>query len=276
MGIASAPANEVRERRRQHASATTDEGTTDEAAAGSAADALRPAGSPGDEVPGETTDSPSTPSGGRTAPRASTPSTGPVFVDLTGRRSRTWRRAGTVAALCCACYAATLVATLIGSDAGAPFLRLPRAMGLDRETGPRPAPAADGGRSASPSPEASPGAADGTAGTGTLAAAGPSWSAEPHSEPRRASAGPSDIPVVDAERATPPRASASGPPAPGPGSGGSPTAEPSHLPGTGAGSEPPADDGDDAQVPEPEETSSGRGPLGDLVGGLLGGLLGGV
>ncbi|MFB8030514.1 MULTISPECIES: hypothetical protein [unclassified Streptomyces] len=238
-------------------------------------DLPRVAGTQADGGPGEAADSPPA-RAGRPAPRSPAPSTGPVFVDLTGRRSRTWRRAGTVAALCCACYATTLVATLIGSDSSAPFLRLPRAMGLDRESGPRPTATPDGGRSPSPSP----GAADGTTGPGTLLAAGPSTSAGPTAaDGLRASAGPSDIPVgdavADAAPSRTPASGTSGQPAQDAGSDGSSTAEPSSPPETGTGTEPPAGGGDDAQAPEPEETPASRGPLGDLVGGLLSGLLGG-
>lgn len=57
----------------------------------------------------------------------------PVFVDSTGRRNRTWRRAGTVATLCCACYATTVAVALVGGDSSAPFLQLPRAMAAERQ-----------------------------------------------------------------------------------------------------------------------------------------------
>ncbi|MFC8228304.1 hypothetical protein [Streptomyces sp. NPDC057287] len=214
-----------------------------------------------------------TSAGSRPAPRAPAPSSGPVFVDLTGRRSRTWRRVGTIAALCCACYAATLVATLIGSDSSAPFLRLPRAMGLDHESGPRPTPTPDGGRSASPAAETS----DGLPGPGALPAVGPSGGAAP--EPLRASPGPPHIPAVDAApAATPPRApvsGTSGQPTQGAGGGGSSAAEPSTPPKASTGPETPADGSDGAQDPEHEGASPSGGLLGDLVGGLLGGLLGG-
>lgn len=63
---------------------------------------------------------------------AGLPSGRPVFVDVTGRRGRTWRRAGTVTALCCACYATTVGIALVGGDSSAPFLHMPRAMGLAR------------------------------------------------------------------------------------------------------------------------------------------------
>lgn len=222
---------------------------------------------------------------GRPVTRGPAPSTGPVFVDMTGRRSRTWRRAGTLAALCCACYATTLVATLIGSDSSAPFLQLPRAMGLEREAGARPAP--DGG--GTPAGET----ADGETVPGTSGAAGPSRSAEAVTpEPLRASPGPSDIPVVETGRsAAPPKAAAPAVPGPATQDDGDDDASapvPSTAPDTGAesgagtgdgtgneaGNETPADSGEDTPATEPEDTTPSGHPLGDLVGGLLGGLLG--
>nr|WSS65922.1 hypothetical protein OG284_34070 [Streptomyces sp. NBC_01177] len=89
-------------------------------------------------------DAPDTPEAGAVAPSAR-----PVFVDTTGRRSRTWRRAGAVTALCCVCYATTVAASLVGGDSSAPFLQLPRAMGLERGTGEPSAPAEDADRTAS-------------------------------------------------------------------------------------------------------------------------------
>ncbi|MEV3929313.1 MULTISPECIES: hypothetical protein [unclassified Streptomyces] len=281
MGIASAPANDVRDRQEVRGG-----GRADEDGPAGRPGAKRPAGT----EPGNTADAP--PPGkapatfaGRPAPRGPAPSTGPVFVDMTGRRSRTWRRAGTIAALCCACYATTLVATLIGSDSSAPFLQLPRAMGLEREGAASPAP--DGGQK--PAGEA----ADGTAVPATSGAAVPSRSAEAVTpQSLRASSGPSDIPVVETgHTAAPPKAAE--PVAPGPavqdaGDDAASATKPSTAPdtgaesgagtgdgsGNGAGNETPADSDDDAPATEPEDTAASGHPLGDLVGGLLGGLLG--
>lgn len=48
-----------------------------------------------------------------------------VFVDSTGRRSRTFRRFGWAVTVVCACYATTVAASLVGGDSSAPFLRIP-------------------------------------------------------------------------------------------------------------------------------------------------------
>ncbi len=51
-------------------------------------------------------------------------SDGPVFVDESGRRSKTFRRLGWVLAAVCACYAVTLVVALLGGNSSAPWLPL--------------------------------------------------------------------------------------------------------------------------------------------------------
>lgn len=48
-----------------------------------------------------------------------------VFVDASGRRSRTFRRFGWAVAVVCACYATTVAASLIGGNSSAPFLQIP-------------------------------------------------------------------------------------------------------------------------------------------------------
>jgi hypothetical protein len=52
------------------------------------------------------------------------PSDGPVFVDESGRRSKTYRRAGWVLATICAVYAVTLVVSVLGGNSTAPWLPL--------------------------------------------------------------------------------------------------------------------------------------------------------
>ncbi|MFD9543029.1 hypothetical protein [Streptomyces sp. NPDC060022] len=49
---------------------------------------------------------------------------GPVFVDESGRRSKTYRRLGWVLAAICAVYAVTLVVAVIGGNSSAPWLPL--------------------------------------------------------------------------------------------------------------------------------------------------------
>ncbi|MFE9726436.1 hypothetical protein ACFYQ5_23280 [Streptomyces sp. NPDC005794] len=52
------------------------------------------------------------------------PSDGPVFVDESGRRSKTYRRAGWALATICAVYAVTLVVSVLGGNSSAPWLPL--------------------------------------------------------------------------------------------------------------------------------------------------------
>lgn len=49
----------------------------------------------------------------------------PVFVDESGRRSRTFRRIGILVGTACGAYAVAIVATLLSGNAGAPWLPLP-------------------------------------------------------------------------------------------------------------------------------------------------------
>ncbi|WP_327111565.1 hypothetical protein OG206_02160 [Streptomyces sp. NBC_01341] len=204
----------------------------------------------------------------------------PVFVDATGRRSRTWRLAGTATALYCACYATTVGIALIGGDSSAPFLQLPRAMGLERGGGEKPAASEDEGRAApagDPVPRASTPAARDRA---HPSAAGRS------ADPLRveASSDPADIRVADARPAVPPAGPRdSAMPSDGgaqDGTGGTEPASnsPSPAPGTGGQSGPgvpPADGGGGTPDPEDDgDASASGGPIGDLLGGLLGGLLG--
>ncbi|WP_329166160.1 hypothetical protein OG709_13020 [Streptomyces sp. NBC_01267] len=50
---------------------------------------------------------------------------GPVFVDVSGRRSRKYRRIGWLVALGCACYAVLLLSTVVGGSSTAPWLSIP-------------------------------------------------------------------------------------------------------------------------------------------------------
>ncbi|MFI2783196.1 hypothetical protein [Streptomyces sp. ALB3] len=52
------------------------------------------------------------------------PADGPVFVDESGRRSKTYRRVGWVLAVVCAVYAVTLVVAVLGGNSSAPWLPL--------------------------------------------------------------------------------------------------------------------------------------------------------
>ncbi|MFE2295277.1 hypothetical protein [Streptomyces sp. NPDC059452] len=57
-------------------------------------------------------------------PDSSDSSDGPVFVDESGRRSKTYRRLGWVVASLCAAYAVTLVFAVLGGNSTAPWLPL--------------------------------------------------------------------------------------------------------------------------------------------------------
>ncbi|MFJ8867163.1 hypothetical protein ACIRD6_15595 [Streptomyces sp. NPDC102473] len=89
-------------------------------------------------------------------PSSPEPSDGPVFVDETGRRSKTYRRVGWVLATICAVYAVTLVVAVLGGNSAAPWLPL---SGQDEkhaeEVEVRPAPSDD---VMSRSPGSTPGA----------------------------------------------------------------------------------------------------------------------
>ncbi|MEU6549636.1 hypothetical protein ABZ915_04980 [Streptomyces sp. NPDC046915] len=53
------------------------------------------------------------------------PADGPVFVDASGRRRRTFRRLGMSAGIACAVYAVVIVATLLSGSSDAPWLPVP-------------------------------------------------------------------------------------------------------------------------------------------------------
>ncbi|QXE36609.1 hypothetical protein KQY30_22680 [Streptomyces sp. GMY02] len=81
----------------------------------------------------------------------------PVFVDETGRRGKTFRRAGWIVAIGCASYAVTLAVSMIGGNSTAPWLQIP---GLADDRQPetveiQPAPTVSGSAGESP---ATPGA----------------------------------------------------------------------------------------------------------------------
>ncbi|AEN14254.1 MULTISPECIES: hypothetical protein [unclassified Streptomyces] len=212
---------------------------------------------------------------GRTRPA------GPVFVDVTGRRGRTWRRAGFVAGLACACYAAAVAAALVGGDSGAPFLQLPRAMGADRPTEARPSPTSGGSREVPPSAS---GAASASGVPGADRPSVASWSGVPDApgaSPRTTDDARDEVTptrslpggqAADGTADTPPGGGSGEAPAPAPTTTSAPTQETGGIaqpttapPGSGSGS---------VDEPQTEEAAPSGGPLGNLVGGLLGGLLG--
>ncbi|MDF6062822.1 MULTISPECIES: hypothetical protein [Streptomyces] len=110
------------------------------------------------------------------------PAEGPVFVDESGRRSKTYRRVGWVLAAVSAVYAVTLVVAVLGGNSSAPWLPL---SGQDQKRAEkaevRPAPS---GAAVSGSPGATPGASASASGSAAApapggASASPSGSAAP-------------------------------------------------------------------------------------------------
>ncbi|WP_405390464.1 hypothetical protein OG596_23015 [Streptomyces sp. NBC_01102] len=96
------------------------------------------------------------------------PSEGPVFVDESGRRGKTYRRLGWVLAAICAVYAVTLVVAVLGGNSTAPRLPLSgqeEKQAGDIEVGPAPTDADEVSASPGATPTASVSApvADGAA-----------------------------------------------------------------------------------------------------------------
>ncbi|MFF9619894.1 hypothetical protein [Streptomyces griseosporeus] len=120
-------------------------------------------------------------------------SDGPVFVDESGRRSRTFRRLGILIGLACAVYAVVIVATLVSGNSSAPWLPVPdqkkQEPAGEVDTTPLPgqsaqpsgSPGVSPGASASASDGAtpSPGASTGTAPGATTGSGGPATTADP-------------------------------------------------------------------------------------------------
>ncbi|MEU1703811.1 hypothetical protein ABZ478_00185 [Streptomyces sp. NPDC005706] len=109
---------------------------------------------------------------------------GPVFVDESGRRSRTFRRLGVIVGLACAGYAVVIVATLFSGSSDAPWVPVPgqdeNAPASQVDSPPLPSVSADpapesGGPAATPvvSPTASAGTAPGA---GSLSSSAPGTS----------------------------------------------------------------------------------------------------
>ncbi|MEU0006983.1 hypothetical protein ABZ079_22560 [Streptomyces sp. NPDC006314] len=100
------------------------------------------------------------------APRGTGRDDGPVFVDESGRRSRTFRRLGMLVGLACAVYAVVIVATLLSGSSDAPWLPVPQneeKPASQVDTSPVPAVSAEPSATGSVSPGASPSASGGTA-----------------------------------------------------------------------------------------------------------------
>ncbi|MFJ3716910.1 hypothetical protein [Streptomyces sp. NPDC090057] len=161
---------------------------------------------------------------------------GPVFVDASGRRSRTFRRLGVIVGLACAVYAVVIVVTLFSGSSDAPWVPVPgqdeNAPAGQVDTPPLPS------VSAEPTPESS-GSAAAPVATPTGRAG-----AVPGSDPVPSSAPGASHTSADA-------APTAGPPAGSSVVGG--TRNPSTAPATPAGSS-----------PDPSASSTGASPAPSL------------
>ncbi|MGW4440241.1 hypothetical protein ACWELO_31645 [Streptomyces sp. NPDC004596] len=162
---------------------------------------------------------------------------GPVFVDESGRRSRTFRRLGVLVGLACAVYAVIIVATLFSGSSDAPWVPVPgqdeNAPASQVDAPPLPSASTDPtpGSSAPATSAESPAAPAGTVpGTGSTPGPGPGTSAG-QAPAAGTSAGPGT-----GQPATSPVSPAGSTPGPStPGTGASPG--PSHSTAGGKGRE---------------------------------------
>ncbi|MFK4148106.1 hypothetical protein [Streptomyces sp. NPDC004065] len=161
---------------------------------------------------------------------------GPVFVDMSGRRSRRFRRFGMAVGLACAVYGVVIVVTLVSGNSNAPWLPVPgqaehrpsnKVDTSPAPSDPRRPPGTGGGGALPGAPVNTPGGVRQAPGTGPSAPPGSAGPSKPGASvtPRPSASGStrpprpgSTGPVV---RPTPSQASPS--PDPSPSGGGSPT-----------------------------------------------------
>ncbi|MGY0024378.1 hypothetical protein ACVHNB_36115 [Streptomyces sp. YJ-C3] len=90
----------------------------------------------------------------------------PVFVDDSGRRSRTFRRVGVMMGIACAVYAVVIVVTLLSGNSSAPWLPMPDDKGPAGQVDTKPVLPAE-----SAAPSASPGGTPDPSASGTASGA---------------------------------------------------------------------------------------------------------
>lgn len=174
-------------------------------------------------------------------PGAPEGSDGPVFVDESGRRSKTLRRFGWVLAAVCVCFAVTLVGAVLGGSSSAPFLPL-SGQEEHRKADEVQVPPAPGESTGAPvSPGATPSSSPPVPVNGPRASASGSSAARSSSSP---GAGPSaSVAVAPSREGTESAAGGSGGAAPSTGTSVS-------APPTGPGTPP-----DDPETPPPDTTT---------------------
>lgn len=206
--------------------------------------------------------------------------TRPVFVDASGRRSRTFRRFGWAVAVVCACYATTVAASLVGGSSSAPFLLIPGV----------PEGVAEAAEVKEEKAEVKQPSWEPTIPNGTLPA---DWGWEPGVVPPSATAAPAEAAEVGVEDSkdskdgagdvargmTPAGGAATGPDSDsasgsdsGSGSGSDSGKDADSAPTPSAsGATPPAGDNSGTPPADPQDDSEGNGnPVDGLLGGLLG------
>ncbi|MDQ0684178.1 hypothetical protein QFZ56_003141 [Streptomyces achromogenes] len=189
----------------------------------------------------------------------------PVFVDESGRRSRTFRRIGIFVGIACGAYAVVIVAALLSGNAGAPWLPVP----VPGQADDKPA-AGEVDSSSAPDDSASPGpgAPDSVRPGGTGATA--SGSAAAPGRPG-ASKGPgasgSAAPTGAASAAVRPSASGAVRPTAGPTATGSPASGPSGPVIAPPASTPPPPASTPAESPSPVSSASPAGGASTTVAG---------
>ncbi|MFF3177503.1 hypothetical protein ACFVQ0_33360 [Streptomyces sp. NPDC057900] len=185
-------------------------------------------------------------------PGAPEGSEGPVFVDESGRRSKTFRRFGWVIAAVCVCFAATLVGTVLGGNSSAPFLPLSgqeEHRNADEVQVPPSAPVGSADASASPGATAGTSPSAPMAGNSAPVPPGSSAAAGSPAAGTGPSAPPAVVPVGDRSAATTGgggTASSAGTPASTPPAAdtGAPPAEPETEPSDTTTTPPPAESAD--------------------------------
>ncbi|KRD24271.1 hypothetical protein ASE41_00225 [Streptomyces sp. Root264] len=190
----------------------------------------------------------------------------PVFVDESGRRSRTFRRIGIFVGIACGAYAVVIVAALLSGNAGAPWLPVP----VPGQADDRPA-AGEVDSSSAPDDD-SASSRPGAPGSGRPGEAGATASGSA-AEPGKpgASKGPgasgSAAPTGGASAAARPSASGAARPSAGPTATGSPASGPTGPVIAPPASTPPPPASTPAESPSPVSSPSPAGGASTTVAG---------
>ncbi|MFE0508474.1 hypothetical protein [Streptomyces sp. NPDC058964] len=184
-------------------------------------------------------------------------SDGPVFVDESGRRSRTFRRLGMLVGIACAVYAVVIVATLLSGSSDAPWLPVP---GQNDDT---PASQVDGSPLPADSAARPSGSGSAPPGTGTVPTAGDGTAPSPDARATESGSGKNS---AEPGRSADPEPTATKTTAgPGGGHGSSPSAKPSSQPASTppAPSSPVEGSADPTESPVSGGGTTGTGSVAD-------------